>query len=57
MVDNSRIICTQRVVELAHPHGESAIFEAAQEYCRFDPSNHILADTFESQWRELITVN
>ena len=29
--DNSRIICTRRVMELAGPQGESAIFEAAWE--------------------------
>lgn len=30
--DNSRIICTRRVVELADPQGELAIFEAAREW-------------------------
>lgn len=30
--DNSRIICTRRIVELADPQGESAIFEAAREW-------------------------
>jgi hypothetical protein len=29
--DNSRVIRTLRVVELADPQGESAIFEAARE--------------------------
>jgi nicotinamide-nucleotide adenylyltransferase len=30
--DNSRIICTRRVVELADPQGESIIFEVAREW-------------------------
>jgi len=42
--DNSRIICTQRVMELANPQGESAIVEAAREWVETNRINFVDID-------------
>jgi nicotinamide-nucleotide adenylyltransferase len=42
--DNSRIICTRRVVELADPQGESTIFEAAREWVEANRINIVDID-------------
>jgi nicotinamide-nucleotide adenylyltransferase len=43
--DNSRIICTRRVVELADRQGESAIFEAAREWVEANRINIVDIDS------------
>ncbi|KAF8492601.1 Nucleotidylyl transferase [Russula emetica] len=68
--DNSRIICTRRVVELANPQGESAILEAAREWVEANRINIVDIDnelqTFsssevrakvrakDSSWRQMV---
>jgi nicotinamide-nucleotide adenylyltransferase len=68
--DNSRIICTRRVVELANPQGESAILEAAREWVEANRINIVDIDnelqTFsssevrakvrakDSYWRQMV---
>jgi nicotinamide-nucleotide adenylyltransferase len=68
--DNSRIICTRRVVELADPQGESAIFEAAREWVEANRVNIMDIDnelqtfsssevrakvrTKDSSWRQMV---
>lgn len=42
--DNSRIICTRRVMELADPQRESAIFEAAREWVEANRINIVDMD-------------
>lgn len=42
--DNSRIICTRRVVELADPQRESTIFEAAREWVEANRVNIVDID-------------
>jgi nicotinamide-nucleotide adenylyltransferase len=68
--DNSRIICARRVMELADPQGESAIFEAAREWVEANRINIVDIDnelqTFsssevrakvrakDSSWRQMV---